>query len=79
MRKIGPILTVPDDFIPNMQDAYSADNERGSHHLNNEASKQLNRDWPTVIAMAALIEAERDSYRAAMLREINALIKKDNQ
>lgn len=66
MKKIGPYLTVQDDFIPNMQDAYSADNERGSHHLNNAASEQLNQDWPTVIAMAALIEKQRDLLIGAL-------------
>lgn len=64
MKKIGRHLTVPDNFVPNMQAAYEADNERGSHQLNNEASERLNLEWPTVIAMAALIERERDELRA---------------
>jgi hypothetical protein len=61
MKRIGPYLTVSDDnYLPRMQDAYDTDNERGSHALNNHASEMLGKQWPTVLAMAALIEQQRD-------------------
>ncbi len=63
MKKIGPHLTVQDDFVPNMQTAYESDNERGAHWLNNAAAEQLNKEWPTVISMAALIEQEWDELK----------------
>jgi len=60
MKNIGPYMKVPDDYLPNMQDAYECDCETGSHELNNIAARQLNQEWPTVMAMAALIEQQRD-------------------
>lgn len=68
--KIGPYFEVHNqpDYIPNMTDAYQADNERGGHHLDNAASERLNQEWPTVIEMARLIETERDTYRMLLTR-----------
>lgn len=66
--KIGPILTVcnRDTYLPNMVDAFLADNERGSHHLNNESAEKLKQEWPTMIEMANLIETQRDLLLAAL-------------
>lgn len=62
--KIGPILTVYEpDYVPKLIDAILADNERGSHWLNNEAADRLRREWPTLLAMAELIEKERDELK----------------
>lgn len=72
MIKIGPILTIHSrEFLPNMVEALCSDNERGSHHLNNLASEQLKREWPTVLAMADLIEKQRDAL-LKNLEEITA-------
>jgi len=69
--KIGPFLTVcRDEYIPNMVDAFVADNENGSHHLNNKAAEKLKAQWPTLLAMAELIEKQRDALLAA-IQEIN--------
>ncbi len=62
--KIGPILTVHEEgYIPNMHDAYETDFEMGNHHLANAKAEEFNKQFPTVGAMAALIEKERDMLR----------------
>ena len=63
MKKIGPILSIQDNAELRMQDAFETDGEHGAHWLNNEASSELNRRWPTVVAMAMAIEAERDRLK----------------
>lgn len=68
MTKIGPRLTVPDDFVTNMQSAYDTDGEFGSHEMNNRKADELARDWPTAIEMARLIEKERDELRELLFR-----------
>lgn len=76
--KIGPSLEVFEpNWVPNMQDAYAADNERGSHHLNNIAADQIAREWPTVCEMAATIETQRDAMIAQLVslkNEVNCRI-----
>jgi hypothetical protein len=71
MKTIG-IMTVPDDFRTNMQSAFEADGEFGSHNLNNAMSRDLSQNWPTVLAMARLIEVERDNLlnEVALLKRI---------
>lgn len=60
MKNIGPILQVPEDYVPRMQDAIETDTEAGAHWLSNHKAEEINRLCPTILAMAALIEKERD-------------------
>jgi hypothetical protein len=76
MLKIGPRLQVNrDGFVPNMQDAYETDMEWGSHALNNYFSEKFARDFPTIMAMAWLVEEDRDSLKrkvAKLERQLKA-------
>lgn len=67
MKTIG-IMTVPDDFVPNMQAAYETDLEVGSHAQNNRMSELFNKGYPTIIEMARLIEEERDALSTGCAR-----------
>lgn len=73
--RIGPILQVKPGTVLRMRLAYDTDMEKGSHWLNNAASEQLNADFPTIVAMAGLIENERDELRRK-LRRIQRQLKK---
>lgn len=66
MKQIGPFLSVADDYLPRMQDALEADWESGAHWLNNAKGDEINRLCPTILAMAFLIEQQRDE----LLREL---------
>lgn len=70
--KIGPVLTVntDDGYLPTMQDAYDTDGEKGAHWLNNAAADEFAKSYPTVIAMARLIEKQRDAL-LSKLKEAN--------
>jgi gluconate kinase len=75
MKKIGPYLSVPNKYVPRMQDAIDADTENGVQWLNQINSKQLNEVAPTVLAMAFLIEEERDKLKKELkklLRNLNS-------
>lgn len=63
MIKIGPFMQIRADASLNMQEAYDCDIESGSHWLSEEKSQLLNREFPTVCAMADLIEKERNQLR----------------
>lgn len=71
-RKIGPWLSVWPHFEHNMQTAYDTDCEAGSHWLNEAKSDLLNREFPTVVAMARLIEEERNQLK----KQLRQLTKK---
>jgi hypothetical protein len=68
MRKIGPFLSLAIDEPLTMQTAYETDFESGSHWHSNALAKECNRQFPTIIAMAALIEKERDRLQAEVDR-----------
>lgn len=72
---IGPHLQVPRGATLRMQAAYETDMETGSHYLNNAASERLNSEFPTVVAMAGLIENERDQLKRK-LQQLRRQIKK---
>lgn len=61
--KIGPWLQVAPGFVPNMQTAYDTDCEEGSHWFSEEKCELLGREFPTVVAMARLIEGERNQLK----------------
>lgn len=65
MKHIGPILSVADDYEPRMQDALETDTESGAHWLGNAKAEEINKLCPTILAMAALIEHERDGSSGA--------------
>lgn len=73
--RIGPRLMVRRGTTLRMQMAYDTDMEKGAHWLNNAASEQLNGDFPTIVAMAGLIENERDQLKRK-LRQLKRLTKK---
>lgn len=71
MVRIGPILQMRKGEPLTMQTAYDTDCETGVRWMNEEKSKELSQKFPTICAMAELIEKERDKYK----REANRLKK----
>jgi hypothetical protein len=70
--KIGSLTVLQEKgYIPNMCDAFEADLESGSHRLSNEQSERFNRDYPTILAMAHLIEKQRDYLMIEMVKLAN--------
>lgn len=65
--RIG-VMLVNQDYVPNMQDAYDADTESGAQWLNDQASVELCNKYPTVVAMAGLIEKERNKLKHEVQR-----------
>jgi hypothetical protein len=69
MKKIGPYLTVGSDYLPNMQDAYETDTQRGgSHEWNNKLAEEINKLVPTILAMAHEIENQRDKLLMQVIK-----------
>lgn len=62
-RQIGPLLQQASGEPLTMQAAYDTDVETGVRWMNEALSKELNEKFPTVVAMAGMIEQERDKYR----------------
>ena len=67
-------MTVSDDWEPRMHEAFEADNETGSHHLNNLASEEFARKYPTILAVSLHIEQQRDAL-LAQLELLKAAVK----
>lgn len=68
LRQIGPVLQMDKSEPLTMQTAYETDCETGAQFTNDLKSKELDEKFPTICAMAELIEKERDKYKREVKR-----------
>lgn len=67
-RRIGPYLKLKHGSTLWIQTAIECDLECGSRWLAEVKAMRMNKEFPTIIAMAGLIEKERDSLRRRLRR-----------
>lgn len=67
-KLIGRMTVFDPKFELNMQDAINCDCEEGAPWLSETKGRKLMDNYPTIFAMAQLIEKERDQLKAKLKR-----------